>query len=217
MQSSELDLLAGRQDRITRIDTPDGPVWIENTLSFDLVKKLPTYPFSQVLADLLCEAVATGSSLTKACKEFNLPYNIIKRWERANPDFSDALAQARLDRADSHHDKILEIAEEKADFKTEIEALKWSASIDNSNKYSAKTKISGDKDNPIGFIISTGIDRNIQPSTEEEWPTQKNQNEANPLIRDVPVLAAPVRTDDTIIPELKESHQASEILIPQGS
>ena len=170
VQSSEADILSGKADRVTRINTPEGPIFIENSLNFDMVGRLKSYPYSKTLGDLICEQIVHGKSIQAACEEMNIPYSIVLHWSRQHPEFKEAMAQAKKDRAEWMHGELLEVARTKADTKTHIEALKWSAEKDDPEKFGARTKISGDPNAPVSFIIDTGIRRDVTP--KEEGPIQ---------------------------------------------
>lgn len=189
VQSSEEDLLKNPRDRLTKITTPEGDMWIDRSLNFDMVGRLKAWPYSQLLGDLLCEAVTGGNPLSVACTSVGVPYSIVKRWERESPDFKLSLEQARRDGAEFNHGKILEIARTKGDAKTQIAALTWSAEKNDPDRYGNKTKLSGDASAPISFIISTGIDRRIPTGTH---PAEEETQ------REVSEISVPERTPEEV-------------------
>lgn len=160
----------GENSELSKIITPDGKeVWIERGLTVKgdaLNAYLPTRTFSQVHADLLIQMIVDGSTLLKACRELHLEYSIVNKWKADHAEFRGRLDQARKDRAEFQHDKILEIAEESKDSKLQIEALKWSTEKNDPDKYSPKTTLKGDKNAPLSFVLSTGIDRGGEPPAE---------------------------------------------------
>jgi hypothetical protein len=159
VQTSPRDLLAEKLDNLTRIDTPQGPVWIERGINLDIVNHIKTMPYSEVLGDLLCQYITEGESLVAACKKLNLEYADVKRWERTQESFKESLKTAQRDRADYLHDEILQKAREKADVKTEIDTLKWAAGKGNPEKYEQKPQKGELGGNSITFVIGTGISR----------------------------------------------------------
>lgn len=166
VQSTPEELFYTKFERLTRLETPEGPVFIERGINSDLVKEFIKYPkHSGLVGDLICEKITEGMTLTRACKELNVKYSDMVRWKREDEDFKKNLEQALLDSADARHDEAMEAARTRADTKTEIETLKWSAEVQNPEKFGKKTKISGDKNAPISFIIDTGI---REPSQEEK-------------------------------------------------
>lgn len=88
----------------------------------------------------------------------------IRHWENQYPKFRDAMKVARAAHAEVLADSALEIADRstwqtaKAD-KIKVEtALKLAACWD-PDRYGSKTKISGDPNAPLTFLIDTGIRR----------------------------------------------------------
>lgn len=189
VQSTFDDLLKRRSDRLVKINTPEGPVWIEKTLNFDMVGRLKAWPYSQLLGDLVCEKVTLGVSLVMACEELGVPYSIVKKWERESPEFKESLALARKDGAEYSHGKILELARTRGDAKTEIEALKWSAEKNDPERFGNKTKLVGDTSAPITFVIDTGIRREAIPEApleREVTPPAQEERETKEVGYEVP-------------------------------
>jgi len=165
VQHSAEDLLKGKFERLTRIETPQGDVWIEKGINFDIVASLRGEPFSEVLGDLLCEHVVNGKSLVGACKELNLEYSTVCRWRRENPEFLKRLDQAKKDRAEFLHDEMLERARHsRTSARTHIEALQYAAEKGDPEKYAPKSPQKGEIQGNITFILSTGIDRTLHPA-----------------------------------------------------
>ena len=158
VQVSAQDLLKEKWERLVRIDTPEGPVWLERGLNFDLVAKLQAIPYSRVLGDLICEKIATGATLIGACKELNLKYSIVLGWKREHQEFALAILQAETDRADSLHDEVVDEARANATTKDKIAALQWSAEKTNKEKYGKQEK-SGPMQGNVTIVIGTGIMR----------------------------------------------------------
>lgn len=169
-----VDILTGRivaiQHDHTAFSDPDDPKYTKVTdmngntvyISNELVLKgrTPfdkTYAYSTFFADLIIQKVVEGASLTKACKELGLQYSIVNKWKNDSIEFRKRLDDAFKDRAEKHHDEVLEIAEESRDQKARIEARKWSSEKYNPERFGQKTKISGDKDAPLQFVIQTGV------------------------------------------------------------
>lgn len=149
--------------------------------------------YSDVIADLIIQKVVEGMTLTKVCALEGFPsYSVVARWKSQYPDFREKLAEARRDRADHFHDKIIDTVDEpkyREDKKTvvdkntgeettviekvkvplstediqtrkmQVEAYKWAASVGNPDAYGTRTKLVGDANSPIGFVVDTGIRR----------------------------------------------------------
>lgn len=158
VQSSPQDLLKEKWQRLVRIDTPEGPVWLERGLNYDMIAKLQAIPYSKVLGDLICEKIVSGSSLNNACLDLNLKYSMVKGWEREHKEFAEALEAAKLDRADSFHDEAVDLARTKATTKDTIKTLQWAAGKGNKEKYGTK-EVEGQNIGNVTIIVGTGIVR----------------------------------------------------------
>jgi hypothetical protein len=185
VQKSYRDILENKWDDLVEITTPDGPVWIERGLPIDKIRLKRDFPFSKVMTDLICEKIVTGTPLLRACEELGLRYSTVCKWRRENADFKEALKMARKDRAEAFHDQALErsaVATEensKAD-KLRIDTLKWAAEKGDPEEFGNQTKVVGDKNQPVVFTISTGINR------------EKRTDVPVPAARDVsPALESP--------------------------
>lgn len=159
VQHSIEDLAQKKWDRLVRVDTPQGPVWLEKGLQFDKIAKSTQLPYSQVLASLICQKITEGATLVGACRELNLDYSTVCQWKRTHSEFKEMLHDARIDRAEFLHDEVIDEARASLDRKTKIETLKWGAEKGDPEKYGTKTKIIGDKNAPVQFVIGTGISR----------------------------------------------------------
>ncbi len=173
VQHSEL-ALDPLSSRLSKIILPNGKeVYIEKGL---LVKGrgvnelFPERGISPVLADMLVQFVVEGKTLRKACQALNIEYSVVNTWKSKDDKFKERLEIAMHDRAEYFHDEIIETAEASRDPKLKIEALKWSNEKNSPEKYSPKSKITGDKNAPLHFVLSTGIDRgeNSSPTAEKE-------------------------------------------------
>lgn len=166
-----------------------------------------THAFNQVVADLFCQQIAEGKSITKVCAMDGFPpYTTICRWRRENPGFKEALEEARRDRSEWMRDQALDEAlaadEDSAQAqKLKHEAYKWLASTDLPERYSAKTKIEGSLNIPMQLVVNTGIIRN-----EEEYG--REIKDATKTGLPVPNSAGSAAATSAI----GEGKQASEVL-----
>jgi hypothetical protein len=189
VQSSAEDLLLGKFERLTLIKTPQGDVWIEKGINFDILPTLRGEPFSEVLSDLICEKVVNGMALVKACQEMGLEYSTICRWRREHPGFLAKLDQAKKDRAEFLHDEMLERARHsRTSARTHIEALQYAAEKGNPEVYAPKTPQKGEMQGNITFVIQTGIDRTAVLPAEPKDVT--------------PLVPAATEKDEIVIPEI---------------
>jgi len=148
--------------------------------------------YSEVMADLICNAVAEGGSLTKICKMKGFPsYVQVCHWRRQYPEFEEALVRARQDRAEALRDEAMSIADDaaeegdainKARLRTDIR--KWSSAVDDPSRYSPKTKVDATLTTPMTLVVRTGIDRTpletLGPGPgDQQLLTEKNIGEGN--------------------------------------
>jgi len=169
IQQTMQDLYQKKENRLVQVYHPDDgrEIWLERGLSLDSLGEAADYlAFSQILSDIICDKIVNGGkTITKICNEKGMPdYRSVCYWRRTKPEFKEALHQAKLDRAESYHDKVLEEADtvdetNSKSKKVKIDALKWAASVGNPSEYSSQTKVVGDKDAPVQIIVDTGIRR----------------------------------------------------------
>lgn len=189
VQASAEDLLQAKWERLTRIDTPEGPVFIEKGLNPDLALGVRGTPYSQILGDLICQMVVNGQTLVRACKELNLEYSAVVRWRRDSPEFKAQLEEAKKDRAEFLHDEMLERARHhRTSARTHVETLQYAMEKGNPEKYDQKPQNQGIPQGGITFILSTGIDRTGGPPEQIKDVTSV-----------VPTAVAP---DEIVIPEI---------------
>ena len=120
--------------------------------------------FNQDIADQMCEQLTDGVSLRSICRADDMPaIATVYRWFRENPPFREQFELAFMNRADTHREEILEIADnatndwmEKNDpnnagfvvngehiqrSRLRIDARKWVSSKMNPKKYGEKIGI----------------------------------------------------------------------------
>lgn len=120
-------------------------------------------PFSQDIADVICDKITSGDTLSNICKDPSMPsYSIINRWRLEVPEFEERITKSFSIRADTYADEVMDIANETTDDtlnvnKLRIDQRKWRASIDN-NKYSARASaLTSDGSGNILINITTGV------------------------------------------------------------
>ena len=119
------------------------------------------------VGDAVCLLVRQGITLKDAAHRLPIrDVTTIYRWRRDHPDFREKLEAARKDAADNFIDKIQEIADTKDIPKEDVpgarlrvDSYKWLAEKANPQKYSPKSEIAADEDNPLQIVIDTGIKR----------------------------------------------------------
>lgn len=178
VQHSIREILKGKQADIHEITTPDGrKVWVEKGLASRSLKHRH-YELDTVAMDLFCQNLTKGWSMKRSAEELGLDINIIRQWRVRSPKFNDQIKLAKLARADEMHEKVLEEAEDSFDTKVRIDAYKYMAEKGNPEAYGQKTKIVGDPNAPLGFIIETGIRRPGDSGFKEG--TDATQNHLEP-------------------------------------
>ena len=138
--------------------------------------------YTQDIADRLCEQLAEGVSMHRACEPDDMPSKrSVFRWLRTNEEFCHQYENAKAESADYLAEEMIEIADDGTnDYITKtnndgseyevvnsehiqrsrlrIDARKWIASKLKPKKYGDKTIHAGDEDNPIQI---TSIERHI--------------------------------------------------------
>jgi len=121
---------------IHQVRGPGGDlVWVQRGINPDDIfndKRKTEWPFSILLADMICQRVAEGDSLLRICREPGYPpYAVVCKWKRANSEFNELLEMAYKDSVEFYIDRVLELAsqvESKADvpvLRLKIDAFKW--------------------------------------------------------------------------------------------
>lgn len=124
--------------------------------------------YSDVVGDLVVQALVEGASMVSICNDLGIKYSVVDRWRKESSEFNERCRDAIKARAHYHAEEILAIAEEEGDPKARTEARKWLAEKFDSETFGNKTKISGDKNAPVQFIIQTGVPDRGSPSEEEK-------------------------------------------------
>ena len=87
--------------------------------------------YSPDLADRLCELIASGMSLRKACEIDGIPSTTtVMKWLREREDFAAQYARAREVQAEHYAEDIVEIADTEPDAaraRVRVDARKWTA------------------------------------------------------------------------------------------
>lgn len=124
---------------------------------------LMAYPYAQVTADAIVEQIIEGKNLAEISElEGFPPRHVIYRWTRVHSDFKEKLAEAKKYRAEYYAEEVIRVAKKskkntaEAD-RVKIDALKWSAEMGDRENYGKQTKLTGDAEKPLGFVILTGV------------------------------------------------------------
>jgi len=194
LPSSKTIAAGGRGRGRPRKDEHATHVWVQNangelfwvpkgTNPENLPARVPAIPYNQVTADLICEQIIEGKTLLDISKIPGFPtYPVIFTWAKKHPEFKAALEEAEKFSARFYRDKAIQTADTVQDerdvarARLVVDVSKWAAKVADADKFGDKVKHSGDPDQPIGFIIGTGIQRD-----EEEKPIEVKA-EAKPAL-----------------------------------
>lgn len=178
------DLLNNNRDTMAYAEVNGVRVRIERGQGLEnrglVITKRWTY--SDTLAEIIIQRVSEGETLLDICKGKRKmagdvvmpPYFILAKWRQDYPEFNEKLEQAFKDRSEIFHGKALSEAalsdeDNSTAQKVIVDTMKWAAGVDNPDRFGNKTKVSGDADSPITFVIQTGIDRTpIAPPEEKQ-------------------------------------------------
>jgi hypothetical protein len=137
--------------------------------------------FSQELAAEICQRIAEGESLRSVCRDERIPTaRTIFNWMGENPSFLQQYTRAKEDRADTHGEEIVELADmppkyiiddkgiERVDHgfeawrKTRIDARKWTASKLKPKSWGDRVQLAGDADNPLKIDATIEADETFK-------------------------------------------------------
>jgi len=204
IQSSLTDSYDLQKDKFTEYKNKDGATYyIDKTLDHTKHLPSPTVPFSEELADIICQKIAEGETITQISKNYvdlDLPsFNTIARWRRSYPDFDKAINLAFQDRAHVYHDKLIDTADPKNDdgsskhlskdeipaARLKMDAYKWAAEKGNQSAFGNQTKIVGDASAPLQLIIDTGVPLPDSETQTTQYPkdiTPEHTNDDHTLL-----------------------------------
>ena len=114
-----------------------------------------------VVDNIVQTMIEEGLSLSKVCAKDKFPsLAVLARWRATFPKVDIEISMARKMVAQQFHDQIIEELEDnELPDKLKFEKLKYLASVNDPDRYSTRTKVSGDKDAPVQIVVSTGIVR----------------------------------------------------------
>lgn len=195
VQSSHHDLLEKKWERLVKIETAEGPVWIEKGLNFDVIPRLGGSDYSRVKASMICEALLAepNISLVMAAASVGVSYAELSRWRREVAEFGKMIDEARADRAELYHDEALRIAMASKKPYLQVDTLKWAAEKNDQERFGEKKQVGiGGPQGPITFQLVTNILRPGDPGHEQ--------------LKDVTPAALPLdlgekQTADVVVPD----------------
>lgn len=100
--------------------------------------------YTTELAQEIFDRVSDGEALTRICKDDHMPvYTTVVRWKIHNNDFCTMYAKAKELQAETHEDRMLEIARTEPDVqraKLIVDTMKWAAVKLNPKKFGDRTQ-----------------------------------------------------------------------------
>ena len=123
-----------------------------------------TYPFTLPLADEICGLYMQGNSVRVISEKVKIPAHIIYHWMNLRPDFKKRMMEARELRGFYYEEKAVAAAEEADEENVQSQKLKsqtyqWAAEVNNRSVFGKSTKLTGDPNAPLSFVVDTGIYR----------------------------------------------------------
>lgn len=155
---------------------PDGKLhWLPKGFGTDTLPRIIwNYPECQTLVDQIMEMIANGATLREVGMQKGFPpHGTLLFWCSKYEDFKKRYNDAKAMRAEYHREQMLKHAND-ATWKTapaerlRVETHKFMAEKDDPEIYGNKTKIVGDPDQPIRFVIATGISRDEPKPVDNE-------------------------------------------------
>jgi hypothetical protein len=113
--------------------------------------------YSLELTAAICERLAVGESLRSICRDDAMPSMAsIFLWLSKHPEFSEQYARAREAQAESHADRIVEIADDDTidpnHKRIMVDARKWVASKLKPKRYGDKAEVEHKGD--VGITVN---------------------------------------------------------------
>lgn len=162
--------LQNKFDNLIKINTAQGPVWIERGIDPGRVLFREQAAYAPGWADLLTNhmleqtKIGKSSSLSHACQAIGLPYALVCRWRREFPLFRETLELARKDRAELLADEALDhartaTADTAKETSIKVATLQWEAERADHDRFGTKKKVDVDHKGSVTFMLDTGIRR----------------------------------------------------------
>jgi len=202
-QDTMEDVLTSRLESLVEVTLDDGTkCFMDPHMDRGRLPGHAGVQYSNTMADVICQRIAEGDSITKVCKDPKMPgYATLSRWRKAHKDFGELFEQALQDRAHMYHDKVIEAAEatdtkdDAAVQKVKVDAYKWAAEKGNPDRFGSRTKISGDKGGPLAFTIVTGVP---QPEEKDVTPQEPQLDVKSSEPKEAPPEKAEAKTPGKI-------------------
>ena len=134
-------------------------------------KKRGRYPqeYKTDAVEKVFRGMSSGKSLSKVCREHDLPADLVRRWIISNEDYAYQYRQARLLMAQALVDKALHLAENATNHtigrdRLEIDTLRWVAARMNPAEFGDRQIVDGNQNTTLEIRV-----------VEEEAPLSPRQ------------------------------------------
>lgn len=149
--------------------------------------------YSPEIVKKLCDYIAGGMSLSKACEQDGMPTRqTVVNWIVDREEFRIAYEKARITRVEmaeeEMEDRILATRgsnEEMTRLRLWLENKRWFMGRLNPRKYGDKMTLAGDKDNPLTITLANELDARIAARVAVKTI---DHEPSNPM----PLIGAPV-------------------------
>jgi hypothetical protein len=192
VQSSPDSILQEREDKnVVQVRTKSGKlVWTEKGLAPKVkTSTQKVWVFSKAWADHATHNRGKAKVNGKKNDTANFPPpQMIYKWRSLHKEFDEEIRRAIKIRGDYFAGRVLETAEGTKEYnaksaRVKMDGFKWLASVSDPDTYGNKTKISGDPDAPLTFLIDTGIrrgDAGTEPKALEGRPHERHELTGSP-------------------------------------
>ncbi len=126
--------------------------------------------YSEELTAKICERLATGESLAKICRDDDMPSMAsVFLWLGKYPEFSESYTRAREAQAETHADRIVEIADDETldpnHKRIMVDARKWVAAKLKPKRYGDKAEVEHSGNVGLTVNVLRITDANDKPAS----------------------------------------------------
>lgn len=138
---------------------------------------------------IIADAITGGSNFTEISRKPGMPpLRTIYNWLERDPKFKAMIDLAKKQRADRFHDEVQHVAKNVKEknsksSKVKIDAYKYLMEVGDREQYGSQTKVVGDPNAPVQFIVNTGIKRK---TIDAEGGTIAEKHDGKVLREDIP-------------------------------
>ena len=134
--------------------------------------------YGDEVVDLICSRLAVGESLNRICKDADMPaMSTVFGWLSKYPEFLEKYTRAREAQAETHADRIIEIADD-ADIDAHhkrimVDARKWVAAKLKPKSYGERVQVAGDADAPLKVEAEISAEKLLKTILEHAQLTRQ--------------------------------------------